>query len=53
MSSGRKKAPGENPFGCSMQFSYNLSLVQDSLALGGAWSQLGGNPLLSVMSSVV
>jgi hypothetical protein len=36
MSSGCKKAPGENPFSYSMQFSCNLSLVYHSLALGGA-----------------
>jgi hypothetical protein len=53
MSSGCKKAAGENPFGCSVQFSCNLILVSDSLALGGAWSRLGGDPLLSVMSIVV
>jgi hypothetical protein len=27
VSSGRKKTPGENPSGFSVQFSYNLNLV--------------------------
>jgi hypothetical protein len=27
VSSGHKKDPGENPSGCSVQFSCNLSLV--------------------------